>query len=49
MIENFEKVKSPDILIDTESTESQNSNASPDISDYQTNTIHFEKRLTHDA
>ena len=29
MIENFEKVRSPDILIDTESTESQNSNASP--------------------
>ena len=49
MIENFEKVKSPDILIDTESTESQNSNASPDISDYQTNTIHSEKPLIHDA
>ena len=49
MIENFEKVKSPDILIDTESTESQNSNASPDISDSQTKTIHLEIPLIHDA
>ena len=49
MIENFEKAKSPDILIDIESTESQNSNASPDIIDYQTNTIHSEKPLIHDA
>ena len=49
MIENFEKVKSPDVLIDTVSTESQNANASSDISDCQTNTIHLEKPLIHDA
>ena len=50
MIENFEKVKSPDVLIDTVSTESQNANASSDISDYQTNTIHLKKNLLiHDA
>ena len=49
MIENFEEVKSPDVLIDTVSTESQNANASPDISDCQTNAIHLEKPLIHDA
>ena len=36
-------------MIDTESTECKNSNSSPDISDYQTNTIHSEKPLIHDA
>ena len=35
-------------MIDSESTESQNSNAR-DISDYQTNTIYSEKPLIHDA
>ena len=49
MIENFEKVKSSDILIDTVSTESQNANASPDISNCQTHTIYLEKPLIHDA
>ena len=49
MIENFEKVKSPDILIEIFSAESRNSNASPDISDCQTNTIYLEKPLIHDA
>ena len=48
MIENFEKVKSPNVLIDTVSTESLNANASPDISDFQTNIIHLEKPLIHD-
>ena len=48
MIDNFVKVKSPDVLIDTESTESQNANASPNISYYQINTIHSEKPLIHD-
>ena len=47
MIKNYEKVKSPDVLIDTVSTKSLNTNVSSDINDYQINTIHLEKPLIY--